>query len=64
MIKLETEDYCQNCPMFLANVIRNNNVVYEDPENGQTVIGTDTIIRCHYAEHCRAEQAKLNNQGE
>lgn len=62
MIKLEVEDYCQNCPCFNANVIRRNNVVYEDPENGQVVLSTDTVIRCHYLDHCRKDHTEINNE--
>lgn len=50
MIKLEVEDYCQNCPKFEAEV--------ENPANIYNAFGDDdyigdTIIRCEHRKQCQ-----------
>ena len=54
MIRLEVEDYCQDCLQFTADV--------KPPEklygmNGipmeSMVIQSDTVVRCQYRKQCR-----------
>ena len=52
MIKLEVGEHCQNCPSFEANVSKKHTIPYEDKEQGMLVVGTETIIRCMYANYC------------
>ena len=45
MIKLEVELYCQNCPLFEADVEKDNELVY-NPLLNDTIRSCDTVIRC------------------
>ena len=49
MLKLEVKEYCQNCPDFEADVIKNTGYSI----NGETgIIYSNTIIRCEHCSMC------------
>lgn len=50
MIKLEVEDYCQDCRNFEADVQRPN--IYH-AMFGEEFSSGDTIVRCEYRKHCK-----------
>ena len=48
MIKLEVEDYCQNCPNFEAKLEKDSIVAGISP----TITINETIVRCKYETMC------------
>lgn len=48
MIKLEVEEYCQECPAFEPDV--DSNTWYDPTDNLPSV--SDTIIHCRYRKRC------------
>lgn len=61
MIRLEVEDYCQNCSKFEPDVDRSP-VLYRDYDPEPYALIGDTIIRCEYRHIC--ERAIRVTKGE
>lgn len=55
MIRLEVQDYCQECEHFLADV-ENTRVLYG---NDKIRFRTDTIIRCERRQLCARLQKEF-----
>ena len=55
-IKLQVEEYCQNCPNFEATVEK------FDFNAGGTTYLYDTVIKCSNAEQCGHMMEFLRNQ--
>lgn len=58
-IKLEVEDYCQECMDFSADVAA---PVKAHIPGQDDLILTDTIVRCEYRNRCRAIKRYLERQ--
>lgn len=58
-IKLEVEDYCQECMDFNADVAGPVKVQISGQDD---LILTDTIVRCEYRNRCRAIKRYLERQ--
>ena len=56
MIKLEVDEYCDNCPEFESHVIKD--VIYY---NSTTI--TNTVITCEHRERCCSIKKFLENGG-
>jgi len=52
MIKLDIQEYCQNCPYFEPEVISRPTTFYVDNEEHTVYIG-DTIVKCESRTKCR-----------
>lgn len=54
MIRLEVEDYCQDCLQFTADV-KPPEKLYGMNEMGMEsmVIQSDTVVHCQYRKQCR-----------
>ena len=48
MIRVDVEDYCQNCLDFEPDVTKPEKIYAGD---GEVILG-DTIIRCEYRKRC------------
>lgn len=59
MIRLEVEDYCQECRDFTADVIPPRK---EFPDWGGDCVMTDTIIHCEYRHRCSKIRHYLERQ--
>lgn len=59
-IRLEIEDYCQNCLDFEADVTKPTRMYAKD----EVIIGTygDTIVRCEYRNRCKAIKRYLEQK--
>ena len=55
MIRLDVEDYCQDCPEFEAEVLKDRKF-YGFTE------GTDTIIRCEHYIRCQRMEKYLSER--
>ena len=60
-IKLEVEDYCQECVDFSADVTGPARVHVPGQDD---LILTDTIVRCEYRNRCRAIKRYLERKQE
>lgn len=58
MIRVEVEDYCQQCLDFSPDVANATRVMAPD---GELVLG-DTIIRCEYRKRCASIERFLKKQ--
>lgn len=59
MIKIEVEDYCQNCLDFEADVAKPERL-YSGCEP-VTIFG-DTVVRCEYRKRCASIKRYLEKQ--
>lgn len=57
MIKLEIENYCEECPDFDADVQKPDKY-YAD---GKVIMVGDTIIRCEHRERCERLKKRLES---
>lgn len=57
-IKLDIHEYCQECRDFTADVERPIRMVADD----NTIIQTDTVVRCEYRGRCEAIRRFLEKQ--
>lgn len=53
-IKVEVEEYCQNCPYFKADIKYPGEMVsvINGVEKGRWFNTNDTVIKCEYRKHC------------
>lgn len=58
MIKVEVEDYCQQCPDFESEVDKPPKVY---SGNGHYTYIGDTIIRCVYRHRCKSIENHIKN---
>ena len=58
MIRLEVEEYCQQCLDFSPDVIKPERVYFGESE----MILSDTIIRCEYRKRCAGIRRYLEHQ--
>ena len=59
MIKLEVQDYCQNCGCFQADVEHPQTLYF----GGEPFdVSGDTIVRCEYRNHCKRLKRHLEKQ--
>ena len=58
MIRVDVEDYCQNCLDFSSDVTRAEKVYAGD---GEIILG-DTIIQCKYRKRCASIVRFLTQQ--
>lgn len=58
MIKLDVEEYCQECLDFCPDVIKPERVI----ALGTDAHYTDTIIQCKYRKRCAGIKRFLENQ--
>ena len=58
MIRLDVEDYCQQCLDFCPDVISAERVSLGDKDFGLS----DTIVRCEYRKRCAAIERYLRKQ--
>lgn len=61
MIRLNVEEYCQQCLDFSPDVIEPTRAFLTDGE-GEAVIQTDTIIQCEYRKRCANIKRYLDHQ--
>ena len=59
MIRLEIEEYCQNCLDFLPDVKRPARV---EDFSGEDVVLGDTYVRCSNRKRCEAIKRYLERQ--
>lgn len=60
MIKLTVEDYCQNCPLFEAEVEKLT--AYGSTCERHAEGFAYTVIRCEHAERCAAIAGRLRKE--
>lgn len=58
MIRLEVEDYCQQCLDFCPDIVKPERLV---APNGDTYY-TDTIVHCKYQKRCSGIRRFLEQQ--
>lgn len=58
MIKLDVEEYCQECLDFCPDVIKPERVIAP----GTDACYTDTIIKCKHRKRCSSIMRFLENQ--
>ena len=58
MIKLDVEEYCQECLDFCPDVNKPERLVLNDG----TSVYSDTIIQCKYRKRCAGIKRFLENQ--
>lgn len=55
MIKVEVQDYCQDCPYFEADITYPVEYGFLNHDTGERETGfytNDTTIRCKHRKHC------------
>lgn len=60
MIKVEVEEYCQQCLDFTPDVTKPERLYTADNPDG--FIMSDTIIRCEYRKRCAGIKRYLDQQ--
>jgi hypothetical protein len=59
LIRIEVEEYCQQCADFVPDVTAPERVMIGDKE---VVFQTDTVIRCEYRRRCAGITRYLEHQ--
>ena len=63
MIKLDIQEYCQECLDFEPDVERPTREVLRSSE-GDIVIQSDTMVRCKYRNRCKAIKRYLEKEAQ
>ena len=63
MIKLDVQDWCQNCSNFSPEVIRGPTKFYDTEGNLVEITMSDTVVGCKSRDFCQqvAKQVLNNN---
>lgn len=61
MIKIDVEGYCQQCLDFTPDVVAPVKA-YSSDGSGDSVIQTDTLIRCEHRKRCANIKRYLEQQ--
>ena len=62
MIRLEVEEYCQQCLDFAADVTRPERVELQGTDGTHIFEYSDTIVHCKYRKRCSAIKRYLETQ--
>ncbi len=62
MIRVEVEDYCQQCMDFSPDVTKPDRYWLRPNGGVEAPFGTDTIIRCEYRKRCAGIRRFLEQQ--
>ena len=62
MIKVDVEEYCQQCLDFTPDVLRPERIVQETLKGNRTEIYSDTIIQCKHRKRCAGITRYLEHQ--
>ena len=60
MIRVDVEDYCQNCLVFHPDVTPPTRVLWSADKDDTGV--SDTVIKCTYRKRCAGIKRYLENQ--